>query len=73
MKSISTVSFVVLLLLVSSDLTFSCRPVLKLYESEGYGQDYVPIARTFKTFEEENNVTAHGIKNENIYYCAEGV
>ncbi|ODM95277.1 hypothetical protein Ocin01_11393, partial [Orchesella cincta] len=54
--------------------TLACRPVIRLYESEGYGNEYVEVAREFITIKDEANLTAKmGIKNYNLRTCPEGM
>ncbi|CAL8143149.1 unnamed protein product [Orchesella dallaii] len=54
--------------------TLACRPVIRLYESEGYGDEYVEVAREFITLTNEANLTAKmGLKNYNLRTCAEGM
>ncbi|CAL8143147.1 unnamed protein product [Orchesella dallaii] len=53
--------------------TLACRPILRLFESTCCGDDYELVAREFIGFKDEANLTAHGIKNDYLYTCPEGV
>lgn len=53
--------------------TFACRPILRIYESECCGDDYVEVAREWIGVNNEHNLTAKGLKNVYINTCPEGV
>lgn len=72
--SFSDASLLALFLIFSQNYsTFGCRPVLRIYESRGYGEDYIENAVELVTIKDVRDIADHGLDHFRMYTCPEGV